>query len=654
MNDTTVERALQLVAEQTRAARRERDRRHALNRRRRAVHRLTGVDGEGWTDHDGHHHYMLLVAGERSLHTGRPLTGEQCLDFLAALPKQSGVRYLGFFFDYDVTMILRDIVRDDPELAKKLFEEADGIDAVIKWRRWEIAYRPSRHLKVRRRESFGPGSWTTIHDVRGFFQCSFLKAITDFNVGTLEERQLIEKMKAERPSFDITQIEEITEYCRLECRLLAELCQELKARFAHAELSPSPYEGPGPVAGRALRGHVNTSYQNVPIRVIDFAKRAYYGGRFEITALGRVKNPVWGYDIRSAYPAAMLQLPCLQHGQWVPGVESELYVAHVSWNMPGAGAKTMDKLLWKALGPLPHRIKETGAILYPEAGEGWYWSHEIPSYATIHTSYSYIKTCDCQPFQWVNELYQRRQEMEAQQKGSGIALKLTLNSLYGKMAQRVGKAPYYNPIWAGLITSVTRAKIYRVYLDHPGKVVMFATDAVFLTEQAPELTIGSALGNWEIENGEKPYENCVLIRPGVYYDSGEVKFKTRGIPRKQFQEHADEFWWLANAYDSDNPQKFLNIPRENHLSLRQGLAWGQNWYDRIGDWITRDRQYTCDPMPKRLRPIMVEDDDFTSWTAPPPNLGKPTTPYDKELPAWKEVEDDAYRWDEGAYDGEND
>src|SRR5690348_17906092 len=45
--------------------------------------------------------------------------------------------------------------------------------------------------------------------------------------------------------------------------------------------------------------------------------------------------------------------------------------------------------------------------------------------------------------------------------GAGIVLKLGTNSTYGKTAQSVGSAPFRSWIWAGNITSGTRAQLLR-------------------------------------------------------------------------------------------------------------------------------------------------------------------------------------------------
>lgn len=647
-----------------------------LDRNRQAA-TFVGVDGEGWTDHtcgtpddcpgtDCHHHYVLLVAGDRVLERGgEPLAGWECVDFLARLPTPPRTHYVSYFFDYDATMILRDWARAAPDRMRwHVTPESRGgrpYGRTQEFGQWQVDYVPRKHFKAKAAGS----KPVTVHDTRAFFQCSFAQALEDFGVGTEAERARIAGMKAQRATFGPGDWGRIVDYCREECRLLAALMAELRDRFAAANMSAHPYEGPGPVAGRQLT-RIGARRGGYPSDVAGLANRAYYGGRFEIAAHGSILTPVYGYDIHSAYPDAMTRLPCLEHGRWVPGIESDLWVGQVAWDsLPTHREGSWDDDLatgaaWGHMGPLPWRSK-AGTIAFPTQGEGWYWSVEAAGRAEpTGPTWSYVKTCDCQPFAQVRELYERRREMEAAQKGSGIALKLVLNSLYGKLAQRLGKPRHLEPVWAGLITAMTRAKVYDVYLRHPGKVVMFATDAVFLTEPAPELELGGGLGQWEMENDNGPYEDFCVFMPGVYFDGASARFKTRGVPKADFRQQADRFREIADQWATQPPLS-VELRRSNHLALRQALAWAagpesaDRWLPRIGDWVAQPRKLSPDPHNKRI-PGEANLRGSAFWSMPWPDAGL-TTPYqaamtgDEDHPFGGE---ESVMWSEGLYDGDVD
>jgi hypothetical protein len=641
-----------------------------------AAHTFVGVDGEGYTDAIGRHHYMCLIAGEDVLYTGAPLSAEECLEFLASLPVEKNQIYVSFFFDYDSTMILRDFLTSRPDKARILVNMKDRDDpfwtprrygSFVNWRGFGIDYVPRKHISVRRstRDGVKPDPAVVIHDVRAFYQMAFAKALDTFHIGTEAEREFIRRMKAERAQFDPAEADEIIAYSKVECRLLADMVALMRDRFVDVGLNPYPYEGPGSVAGKVLTARVTgkermTAIRSaVPEQVWDLAIRAYYGGRFEITAHGTIGTRVYEYDIKSAYPHAMTRLPCLVHGVWTPGRHGDLWVGEVAWSMPETDSLSARDAAGLA-GPLPVRRRDH-SIHFPAAGRGWYWSVEVPPYAElVGECWSYRSTCDCEPFSFVPEMYQRRADLESESAGSGIGLKLTLNSLYGKLAQRIGAAPHYNPVWAGLITALTRAKVYDVYRNHPGKVIMFATDAVFTIEPCPELDLGSALGQWELCG---PFDDLVIFQPGVYFSGGEALFKTRGVPAREFRDRAAEFRAAADDFATT-----IELQLSNHLGMRLGLSRGQRWYDRVGDWLPAPRKMTADPSSKRTlqrdpdgRPLTIpalglhrglygRDGAWWSWPHPG-GVDVATVPYAPPEDPAAAVFDDSLQWEEGLHDG---
>jgi hypothetical protein len=142
--------------------------------------------------------------------------------------------------------------------------------------------------------------------------------------------------------------------------------------------------------------------------------------------------------------------------------------------------------------------------------------------------YRYEKRCDCTPLAWVADAYQERVKLGKD--GAGLALKFGINALYGKFAQRIGAHPYQNPIWAGLITAITRAKLNDAIVSAGQQnVIMIATDAVFVIGGKPPIDIDAKrLGAWSA----KTYPKLFIVRPGLYWAPG--KLKSRGISPKFF------------------------------------------------------------------------------------------------------------------------
>ena len=91
------------------------------------------------------------------------------------------------------------------------------------------------------------------------------------------------------------------------------------------------------------------------------------------------------------------------------------------------------------------------------------------------------------PLEFIRALFNWRAEIVSKNKLDvrGQVIKLAINSVYGKFAQRVGQLgqpPSYGCLWyAAAITAGTRRKLMEAALNDPKAVIAFATDAVFST-----------------------------------------------------------------------------------------------------------------------------------------------------------------------------
>jgi hypothetical protein len=328
---------------------------------------------------------------------------------------------------------------------------------------------------------------------------------------------------------------------------------------------------------------------------------AYYGGRFEITAHGPIRQPVHEYDINSAYPAVIRHLPCLLHGRWEesnpdsPGIR----LGHVRWNVGKV-----------PFGPLPHRSRQ-GDITFPQMGSGWYWSPEWPDDPgtyVVDKCYRWVPNCEHRPFYWVKDRYeQRKAHKQAGRKGQAMMLKLGYNSLYGKMAQNVGQAPWRNSVYAGLVTSTCRKWLRAAAMQRPDDIVMFATDGVYSLSPL-DVPINAELGGWEYGCYD---DGLHIVRPGIYFSpDGKAKVKSRGISRATVERHAEE---IIRAFDQiyDHPEWFTDfrypkmqeqwgIPLEFNGLVSIRLAYSQNRPERAGYFGTLPHRMSYSIHPKRV------------------------------------------------------
>lgn len=579
---------------------------------RKALKPFVGCDGEGCgTDEIGRQLYMLFRMGDRELFTGHPLSTLEILDFICDDP--NGSILVGFSFGYDVTMILRDLPEKQQRRLFEPKETGEGKSRYVWYKNFDIEYLPKQYFRVRRvkitRRDNGEqirdvekGTTRTIYETFGFFQSSFVKAINNFEVGTQAEREAIAADKARRADFDTIGQRE-RDYCALECQFLADLMEKLRGYCHAAGIYPKSWNGAGKLASALHSLHNTISAkmvrENLPQGLLDFANMAYYGGRFEISRTGLIGSTVYEYDIRSAYPDAMRFLPCLIHGEWqaISGKEfgtlsdGSIYVAALSFNHHDKGPGQ--------LCGFPVRAKE-GHLYWPLQGSGIYWSPEIEAgkrlgaSVKIRDAWHYVATCDCRPFEWVEPLFDYRRAIGS--KGPGYPIKLGINSLYGLLAQRVGKGKYTNLIYAGLITAFTRAKLLDAIALNPGRIAMVATDAVYSLDPLP-LDIGERLGQWEADE----LADLFIVQPGLYWSPDKRKRKSRGLPGKFFEEAGltegfENVWQSFKANSTGNfPSR--SIPLTTFVGLKLALARGKP--ELAGTWLQDQRCISFDISNKR-------------------------------------------------------
>jgi len=554
--------------------------------------------------------------GDRELYTGKPLSTYELLDFICDSPRNAIL--VGFAFGYDATMILRDL----PERqAERLFEPIsfeEKRSRYVWYKDFNIEYLPKNYFKVKRvhiiRDRDGKEkrvavekSQRIIYETFGFFQKSFLNAIKSFDIGSEEQRQSIAENKARRSSFTSIDQEE-RDYCALECVFLAELMEKLRQYCNAAGIVPRTWSGAGKLASALHTQHHTIKRDDVsktvPSDVLSYANMAYYGGRFEITRVGQINEPVYEYDICSAYPDAMRFLPCLNHGKWSYSNNAEylrsadLCVTSVTFSQRKSVGGDFGQL-----GGLPVRTKE-GHLNWPRQAAGIYWQPEIRAAEKLgikvkyKDGWIYEKHCDCHPFDWVEPLYDYRKSIGSQ--GPGYPIKLGINSLYGKLAQRKGNGKFHNMIWAGLTTAFTRAKLLNAIALAPNDIVMVATDAVYSLKPI-ELDVGEKLGQWEMNK----LEDLFIVQPGLYWSPDKRKKKSRGLSGNFFEqaertiafENEWNIWMAREQYILSGEFPKVSVPVPGFIGLKLALSRGK--HELAGTWVNDHRDISFDYTNKR-------------------------------------------------------
>ncbi len=305
-----------------------------------------GIDGEGGgTDDLGRQHYLLLGAADAAGKTyplfndNEPLRPERIFDFILSLPQNAYI--VGFYFGYDITQILRrlpenrlqPIMHEQPDIEYS-GQLVNGKErSRLQWTSWgnyELQWLPGHYLKVASSHRSDDGRTTlavkgttrTVYEVGGFFQCSFIQAISDWLIDpqtgrpiddsiSAETLALIAENKALRSQFaQITP--KIRRYNHEECRLLAKMMERLRASALDCEqepvlwargikMWPSRPWGAGALAARMhetaktpqrvrpgqQRRDGITYLPERPAEFEEMATHAYYGGALRNRADGR-------------------------------------------------------------------------------------------------------------------------------------------------------------------------------------------------------------------------------------------------------------------------------------------------------------------------------------------------------------------------------
>lgn len=537
-------------------------------------------DGEGVTDEDGNHHYILLQNSEGERITGSSLATEECLDFLlnqaAKYPQRIHVIYGG---GYDVTKWLREMPYENQVLLKKNGETFwEGTPSAFGVRKlYVVEYIPNKWFHLKGEDSEGIRRDIKIYDVMTFFQSSFIKALESRNI---EVDPLIVSGKASRSDFSYNDLEEISKYCGLELYYLVMLCDALRAEFVEAGLNVYQWHGPGAVANAALsKFKVKQHHAKTPAEIEDAAAGAYYGGRFEHFYAGHFPAKVYVYDINSAYPHFIRQLPELARAMW-ERVEEFDPNSYGLWYCTYEPDDTEDDFV--SPRPLPWR-SPAGDIGYPRmVTGGWYHTVEAKYATSVEYGYVLRPGSDIKPFQFVEEMYETRKQWKRERRGGERALKLAMNSLYGKLAQRVGwneetlEPPKWHQLfWAGFITANTRAMLWEAIKQAPDQIIAVETDSV-MSAVPLKLNEGSGLGQWETEH----VEWLTYIQSGIYFAGNQHGIMTPGKTKIRGLDAGTLDFAKVTAWLATGCKEPYTVPSHRFIALANPQR------AKVGNWIT--------------------------------------------------------------------
>jgi len=326
---------------------------------------------------------------------------------------------------------------------------------------------------------------------------------------------------------------------------------------------------------------------------------SYHGGKngFYLPGPSRVLG-CWQYDITSAYPEAMRQLPDIETAEWVS----------VHTYEPGRHAIYRVTLQYERCqyrGMMTHdgRWPDTGYI-----EDVCLTSYELDAMvergeARILTIRGWAMTgAQGGPLErYVDVFFAQKARAEGAARETA---KLMLNSLYGKFFQKVAlgivgyysfdtgeiiehnpNGPFdwkagglYHPPVASLITGYVRAKIHR--LEHKYRSIMTSTDGMFAYEPPDPADLGKHLGGLTADHGD-----LSIWRERLYV------FRAPTLDKPKAAFHG---WWGKLDQLEAVPLAPGTYPYQSRhmVTLKESLkAFDGRWYEP-GSFITVDRTIT--------------------------------------------------------------
>lgn len=568
--------------------------------------------------------YVLFGSSKGHISSTKGLSTFECLEHIIATGQENpGAIHVGFAFNYDANMLVQSLA---PVTLGRLHK-----NGWVRLKRqngdvFTVTVARGKFFRVTKQKpeydsKHNPTAKTTvqIYDIFSFFACSFIKAYEDM-IGSVPD--VIRTGKAARGAFSLDEFDEVQRYWDEEIQLLRELAEELRRRVYNAGLRINQWHGPGALATYSMREHKIKEHMAVGNDEVRLAARhGYAGGRFELFKLGRITRPVWSVDINSAYPHAISQLPSLSDGHWVyvenPTKIRKFGIYHVRLKQ-GTGFD-------HAPGPVFHRDSHHN-ITFPWVTDGWYWSPETTvarrSGAEVMEGWEFHGG-DSRPFAFIPDMYEQRREWKRRGISAQIALKLCMNSMYGKLAQRVGwdeqrqqLPPFHQLEWAGWVTSYVRARLFNVMAQIPyDDLVAVETDGIYTTLNPTKLNMINSveLGEWEI--GE--YDEIMYVQSGLAWlhnDKGWTQ-KRRGLDPCREGHHPEDchcegtfslnacrsfLTSLHAAPDRSTPWTAYDGRTTRFVGLGHALASRQPTHERHCVWETNKREILPGMAGKRI------------------------------------------------------
>ena len=442
----------------------------------------------------------------------------------------------GFNLQYEYTQLFRHLPIGMTTLPEFKFETGDHvyIVSVLNEKRFKFTLEDTRS-KLR----------ITVLDAMAFLPMSLDAASKLVDIGKkLPKPDRFTRKERHTPEFEA--------YARQDAILTQKLGEIIVGWHKEADVTQT-MSAPMLAARTFRRSYLSATLEPLPVDAEQYGLNSYHGGKNGYYATKpMLVRKAYNYDIVSAYPEAMRQLPCLDHLQmrFLDHYERDAHATyHARIRYEGCryeaaynidGTRTMagsNRELYVTGYELAALLDNRECRIL--SADGW----ELYS------------VCDCNrtgssPLARFVDTYFALKRTATNPAARAWA-KLNLNSLYGKFFQKqpqgtvgvfdIGTGEYvehdpdepydfiagglYHPPIASLITGYVRAKIHR--LEHKYQSLMTSTDGFFSTIAPDPVDLGDGLGALTCTEGElRIWKERVYVFDGK---DGKRKYALHGF-----------------------------------------------------------------------------------------------------------------------------
>ncbi|MBM2819831.1 MAG: Type polymerase [Nitrosarchaeum sp.] len=498
-----------------------------------------------------------------------------------------------FFYNlgYDAECILKLL----PESILKSYKWKNDLD--FHYNGYRIHYIDRKKLTI----SKGNHS-VNCYDIAQYYDGkSLLDAYSEYIKKPLDPKYL--EMKKKRDIFTLFYYSrhknEVRDYCISDCILTKELAENwIKILYEVFEFFPANMISSGYLAEKVLinNGIDVPLFNEIQYEVQELARRAFCGGRFELIQRGFI-GLCYIYDINSAYPYALSTIPDITNGRWVCGKKIH---AKAKLGFFFILADIDDSV---KIAPFPF-IKKNRTICYPAGKFKTYVTlDELKSVEgdprikyTILESWQFIPNKNCgYPFkEFIEKQYEKRLKLKKEGNQLERAIKIILNSIYGKTVQtkpHKTMGNMFNQVIGSYITGFARAELYKFVRKYnlENHVVAFATDSIAVRTKILNLN-SEKLGEMKLD---KDADDVIFLSNGFYLFNGVWKKRGIGYDNEKKQEIEHE-----NTRIDQNGLLYILVKSKKTTHIKSGILF--NKLKDVGKIETYEKKINLNSDKKRF------------------------------------------------------